>query len=161
MKKNLIINGQSVSVSNYLKNQNEVSFDFNGKHYHFHVATQDHTTFKVNNVLNAHTHQFIKSGNYLFSEGKEFYITGENRSRSQKKAALPGSMVSPMPGKILKILVTEGENVLAGTPLLVMEAMKMEHTIKASSDGVIEKIYYKVGDQITGGVDLVQIQVKV
>lgn len=160
MKKNLVINGQTVSVTNYLKNKNEVSFDFNGKHYHYQITTQDHSTFKVQNILNQHTHQFIKSGHYLFSEGKEFYITGENRSRSQKKAALPGSMVSPMPGKILKVLVSEGETVKAGTPILVMEAMKMEHTIKASSDGLVEKIYFKVGDQITGGVELVQIQVK-
>jgi 3-methylcrotonyl-CoA carboxylase alpha subunit len=62
-----------------------------------------------------------------------------------------------MPGKILKILVKEGQVVEAGTPILVMEAMKMEHTIKASKAGKIEKIHFKEGEQVAGGVELVKL----
>jgi 3-methylcrotonyl-CoA carboxylase alpha subunit len=62
-----------------------------------------------------------------------------------------------MPGKILKILVTIGQDVVIGTPILVMEAMKMEHTIKASKSGKIEKIFFKEGDQVSGGVELVKL----
>jgi 3-methylcrotonyl-CoA carboxylase alpha subunit len=62
-----------------------------------------------------------------------------------------------MPGKILKLLVKVGEDVVPGTPILVMEAMKMEHTIKASKAGKIEKIHFKEGDQVAGGVELVKL----
>ena len=59
--------------------------------------------------------------------------------------------------KILKIFIKEGSEVEPGTPILVMEAMKMEHTIKASKKGVVEKIHYKEGDQVQGGVELVKL----
>jgi biotin carboxyl carrier protein len=69
-----------------------------------------------------------------------------------------GQMKSPMPGKILKILVKVGDEVKAGTPILVMEAMKMEHTIKASKAGTILQIHFKEGDQVAGGVELVNVK---
>jgi 3-methylcrotonyl-CoA carboxylase alpha subunit len=53
--------------------------------------------------------------------------------------------------------VKVGQDVVAGTPILVMEAMKMEHTIKASKAGKIEKIYFLEGDQVAGGVELVKL----
>jgi 3-methylcrotonyl-CoA carboxylase alpha subunit len=66
-------------------------------------------------------------------------------------------MISPMPGKILKIFVELGAEVVAGTPLLVMEAMKMEHTIKAAKTGVIAKIHFQENAQVAAGVELVTI----
>ena len=63
-------------------------------------------------------------------------------------------MVSPMPGKILKLFIAQGMRVKKGDALLVMEAMKMEHTIKAIENGVVKKILYCEGDQVEGGVDL-------
>jgi 3-methylcrotonyl-CoA carboxylase alpha subunit len=66
-------------------------------------------------------------------------------------------MISPMPGKILKILKNVGDEVTKGTGLIVMEAMKMEHTIKASKDGKIEKIFCKEGDQVKAQVELVKL----
>ena len=68
-----------------------------------------------------------------------------------------GGLTAPMPGKIISISVKAGDTVEKGQPLLVMEAMKMEHTISAPADGKIEEVFYSVGDQVTEGAELVSI----
>jgi len=66
-----------------------------------------------------------------------------------------GSLAAPMPGKVIALLVEPGAKVRRGQPLLVMEAMKMEHTIAAPGDGVVERLLYRVGDQVAEGAPLV------
>jgi 3-methylcrotonyl-CoA carboxylase alpha subunit len=66
-----------------------------------------------------------------------------------------GSLVAPMPGKVIALMVEAGATVRRGQPLLVMEAMKMEHTIAAPADGVVEALLYRVGDQVAEGAALV------
>ena len=62
-----------------------------------------------------------------------------------------------MPGKVLEVLVTEGQSVNKGDPLMVMEAMKMEHKIIAGSDGIVETIHYRAGDQVSQGAELLSL----
>jgi 3-methylcrotonyl-CoA carboxylase alpha subunit len=66
-----------------------------------------------------------------------------------------GGLTAPMPGKVIALLVEPGAHVRRGQPLLVMEAMKMEHTIAAPADGVVERLLYRVGDQVAEGAPLV------
>jgi len=61
---------------------------------------------------------------------------------------------APMNGTLVTLLVEPGTPVVTGTPLLVMEAMKMEHTIKAPEDGQVEAFYYQPGDLVDGGAEL-------
>lgn len=63
---------------------------------------------------------------------------------------------APMNGTVVTLLVEPGIEVKAGTALLVMEAMKMEHTIKAPEDGKVEAFYYAAGDLVDGGAELMQ-----
>jgi 3-methylcrotonyl-CoA carboxylase alpha subunit len=65
-----------------------------------------------------------------------------------------GRLTAPMPGKIVAVLVDKGRTVEKGAPLLIMEAMKMEHTITAPADGVVEDLLYAVGDQVAEGAQL-------
>ena len=69
-----------------------------------------------------------------------------------------GRLTAPMPGKVISILVEAGATVRKGEPLLVMEAMKMEHTITAPADGKVALIHYGVGDQVAEGEALVAIE---
>ncbi|MFK0573567.1 acetyl/propionyl/methylcrotonyl-CoA carboxylase subunit alpha [Endozoicomonas sp.] len=62
--------------------------------------------------------------------------------------------IAPMSGSITCIMVTEGQSVDQGTPLLVMEAMKMEHCITAKESGIVERILYQAGDQVAAGSPL-------
>ncbi len=64
---------------------------------------------------------------------------------------------SPMPGQVLRILTAVGQSVRIGEPLLVLEAMKMEQTIKSQMDGVVKSILVKPGDNVAPGQTLVQI----
>lgn len=66
-----------------------------------------------------------------------------------------GRMTAPMPGRIIKVEVTPGEVVIRGAALMVLEAMKMEHSITAPADGVIAEVRYAVGDLVEEGAELI------
>ncbi|NYT61535.1 acetyl/propionyl/methylcrotonyl-CoA carboxylase subunit alpha [Alcaligenaceae bacterium] len=68
-----------------------------------------------------------------------------------------GGLTAPMPGKIISISVKAGDKVKSGDALLVMEAMKMEHTIHAPGDGIVEELFFAVGDQVSDGAELIAI----
>ncbi len=59
-----------------------------------------------------------------------------------------------MNGTMVSVLVKTGEHVSKDQPLLIMEAMKMEHTIKAPNDGTINEIFFEAGDMVDGGAEL-------
>ncbi|MFN8719404.1 MAG: acetyl/propionyl/methylcrotonyl-CoA carboxylase subunit alpha [Rhodospirillales bacterium] len=66
-----------------------------------------------------------------------------------------GRLASPMPGKVVAVLAEAGQAVVRGQPLLVLEAMKMEHTIRAPADGRVVAVCYRPGDQVSEGEDLI------
>ena len=66
-------------------------------------------------------------------------------------AAAPGSLLAPMPGTVVRVEVAAGDRVEAGARVVVMEAMKMEHTITAPAAGTVTEIRVAVGDQVDGG----------
>lgn len=68
-----------------------------------------------------------------------------------------GQLTAPMPATIVAILKNRGEVVKAGERLLVLEAMKMEHTIHAPSDGILTDIFYSVGSQVDEGAELLSL----
>ena len=65
------------------------------------------------------------------------------------RATIAGALIAPMPGKVVSIAVAVGQAVEIGTPLLVVEAMKMEHAIKAQVAGTVEAIHVTVGEQVS------------
>ncbi|QLA81440.1 acetyl/propionyl/methylcrotonyl-CoA carboxylase subunit alpha [Acidovorax sp. JMULE5] len=74
-------------------------------------------------------------------------------------AAEGGRLTAPMPGKVVSFAVKAGDAVAKGQPLAVMEAMKMEHTIAAPADGVVQELLYAPGDQVTEGAELLKLVV--
>ena len=94
---------------------------------------------------------------FLGAMSVDLYI--EDKSEYKLEATMSeGSLTSPMPGKIFQVIQSEGASVKKGDPIMIMEAMKMEHPIKANKDGVIKKIMYQTGDQVNAGVQLVEIE---
>jgi propionyl-CoA carboxylase alpha chain len=63
----------------------------------------------------------------------------------------PGSLVAPMPGNVVRIGAERGERVRSGRPIVVLEAMKMEHQIAAPADGLVAELRVAVGDQVQAG----------
>ena len=68
-----------------------------------------------------------------------------------------GRLTAPMPGKVVSFAVQAGDKVSKGQPLAVMEAMKMEHTIAAPVDGVVQELLYAPGDQVAEGAELLKL----
>jgi 3-methylcrotonyl-CoA carboxylase alpha subunit len=69
-----------------------------------------------------------------------------------------GRLTAPMPGKIIALLVEAGSRVKRGTPLLIMEAMKMEHTITAPSDGLVSCFNFMAGALVNDGAPLLAFE---
>jgi 3-methylcrotonyl-CoA carboxylase alpha subunit len=69
--------------------------------------------------------------------------------------AATGSLVAPMPGKVIQVLVEAGAQVKKGEALLILEAMKMEHTITAPADGIVTEILFAAGEQVLEGAELI------
>ncbi len=72
-------------------------------------------------------------------------------------AAAPGSLLAPMPGSVLRVGAAVGDNVTAGQPLIWLEAMKMEHTVTAPSDGVLVELHVEPGQQVDVGAVLARV----
>ncbi|HEV2038469.1 MAG TPA: acetyl/propionyl/methylcrotonyl-CoA carboxylase subunit alpha [Casimicrobiaceae bacterium] len=68
-----------------------------------------------------------------------------------------GHLTAPMSGTIVAVLVKAGDAVARGAPLLILEAMKMEHTITAPDAGTVSAVHYRQGDQVSEGVDLIDV----
>ena len=67
---------------------------------------------------------------------------------------------APMHGVVVKLLVEAGSAVSKGQPLIIMEAMKMEHSICAPTDGMVREFYFQAGDQVSGGEELLNFEVE-
>jgi len=68
-----------------------------------------------------------------------------------------GQLTAPMPGTVVAVLTENGQNVGEGDSLIIIEAMKMEHTICAPTAGTVGAIFYEVGDQVNEGDELVEL----
>lgn len=71
------------------------------------------------------------------------------------------SLTAPMPGQVIAVHVVAGQNICQGDPVFILEAMKMEHTIRAPSDGTVVSVRFAVGDQAPAGALLVEIAPRV
>lgn len=73
-------------------------------------------------------------------------------------ASVGGNLRAPMPGAIIEVLVVVGQSVTTGQALLKLEAMKMEHTIRAAASGIVEAIYYQPGDTVQADAQLIALK---
>lgn len=86
-------------------------------------------------------------------------LVGRSRlPRPRPHADSGGALRAPMPGVVLAVLVAVGQMVEPGDPLLKLEAMKMEHTIRSAAPGVVEAIYYQAGDKVDADAQLLAIR---
>ena len=94
---------------------------------------------------------------------RELRIYDESRANQEanlkkKPPESSGKIHAPMPGKIVKILVKEGEHVSEGSGLIIIEAMKMENELKSTMQGVVSRIHVKEGRPVEGKEILLEIE---
>jgi biotin carboxyl carrier protein len=104
--------------------------------------------------------QVIKDTLWVHFNGRTFAVDAQPQSRKRKKAAggTSDTVFAPMPGKVTKILVKPGQDLSKGQAVLVMEAMKMEYTLKSDIAGKVALIDCQTGDQVVLGKALVKIE---
>jgi len=89
-------------------------------------------------------------GDVMLSIKPKFVIPGQEITA--------GGLIAPMPGKVIDIKVDKGKKVKAGDTLVILEAMKMEHSIKASEDGTVSELLISVNDQVENGALLMVVK---
>lgn len=103
--------------------------------------------------------QRVKGQLWVHFDGQTFVQANENETQRRKKSGAGGNaseVAAPMPGKVTKVLKNVGDPVKKGDAVLVMEAMKMEYTLKADAEGQVKTVQCKVGEQVTLGKVLMQ-----
>ena len=98
----------------------------------------------------------------VIADGKRFFAKVESermriRAAGKPSSAAEGTVRSPMPGRVLRILVRVGDDVREGAPVIVVEAMKMENELLATRSGKIAKILVAAGATVEGGSNLIEI----
>lgn len=135
-----------ISKNDYREAEEYISFLFQGKSYLVDVLGQDteytvftRNSFRTIKIFNDEMllHESLKKGGGFGSDAQ---------------------LKSGMPGKIIEIFVKPGDEVKAGKPLLIMEAMKMENEMRASSDVKIKDICVKQGDSVESGAVLITFE---
>ncbi len=96
---------------------------------------------------------------HVFHAGRQTVLTEVKRADgAHAPEGEQGTLMAPMPGKIVAVSSAAGARVKRGDALIVMEAMKMEHTLFAPADGVVREVLFAVGEQVGEGALLIDFQ---
>ncbi len=93
----------------------------------------------------------------VFYNGHTVRLSAVSNSSSVEEES-ENALVAPLPGYVRQVLVAKGDVVTKDQPLIIVEAMKMEHTILSPKDGLVEDVFYRAGDQVLEGAELLAIE---
>ena len=100
---------------------------------------------------NEKRHVFIDGVCFVFASIDPLFHAGSG-------GGAEGGLTAPMPGKVIALIAPVGARIEKGAPLLILEAMKMEHTIAAPAAGVVKGFRFNVGEQVSDGAELVEFE---
>ena len=163
------INDKLLNVNVVAIEKNIIKIDVEGRFYELDVEMVERGVYSIisnNRSFNVELIRGESARNYTVNtqrntfdieiiDAQARYLTNRNK---QQGLAGENTIVSPMPGRIVRILVKEGDTVKAGQPLIVVSAMKMESESKSGIDGVVKKILVKDGQTIEGKQVLITIE---
>ncbi|WP_455497330.1 biotin/lipoyl-containing protein [Coprobacter sp.] len=145
-KVQLSIDGKPYDVDIVMAENGICSILHNGKSYNAEIIrSESGKNYKVNTHFSSYSIDIIDTQTKYLSTRKK-----EEEKQDDK-------IVSPMPGKIIKIMVNEGDKVNAGDTVLVIEAMKMQSNFKVNSDCIIKEILVKEGDSVNNDQILIRL----
>ena len=160
-----------------LPNQ-KVTFEFENTEYDFEYKQKRDQKFLFSNNKEAFIYSSDEDGMDMIFDGKRHYsrVTvsknnilvhmpfGDVMLELKPRFKMPGTevtiggLIAPMPGKVIDVKVKKGKKVKAGDTLVILEAMKMEHSIKASEDGTVSELLISVNDQVENGALLMVVK---
>jgi propionyl-CoA carboxylase alpha chain len=115
------------------------------------AASPDHAVLEVSGVR--YRFDVTRAGDVVWVDSAlgSVTLTAIHRLPAPAARSEPGSLVAPMPGSVVRIAAAGGDRVRAGQPIVVLEAMKMEHQIVAPADGLVAEVKVAAGDQVQAG----------
>ncbi len=160
-----------------LPNQ-KITFEFENIEYDFDYKQKRDQKFLFSNNKEAFIYSSDDNGIDMIFDGKRHYsrVTvsknnilvhmpfGDVMLQLKPRFKMPGTevtiggLIAPMPGKVIDVKVKKGKKVKAGDTLVILEAMKMEHSIKASEDGTVSELLISVNDQVENGALLMVVK---
>ena len=160
-----------------LPNQ-KVTFEFENTEYDFEYKQKRDQKFLFSNNKEAFIYSSDEDGIDMIFDGKRHYsrVTvsknnilvhmpfGDVMLELKPRFKMPGTevtiggLIAPMPGKVIDVKVKKGKKVKVGDTLVILEAMKMEHSIKASEDGTVSELLISVNDQVENGALLMVVK---
>ena len=160
-----------------LPNQ-KVTFEFENTEYDFEYKQKRDQKFLFSNNKEAFIYSSDEDGIDMIFDGKRHYsrVTvsknnilvhmpfGDVMLELKPRFKMPGTevtiggLIAPMPGKVIDVKVKKGKKVKAGDTLVILEAMKMEHSIKAPEDGTVSELLISVNDQVENGALLMVVK---
>jgi acetyl/propionyl-CoA carboxylase alpha subunit len=138
-----------------------VYFSIGENNFEVQVAevSGDEILLELNGIQERFT--VVKSGNDYFiqhTQNGTVNLTRKERFPLKEAEKVKGGYISPMPGKVIKVLVEPGQDVKSGDGLLVLLSMKMENTICADEDGIVEDVYVNVEEDLEAGKLLLKMK---
>jgi len=161
MDKSFTINGSEVKVLDFKHTGDTVTFTYEGKNYFYSLISRDGHEM----ILDDKGSRFKVAVGTPNQDGETMVIAAgregvvsEAGKKIKKAKRHVGSLASPMPGKIFKVIKAVGDEVKKGEAILILEAMKMEHSIRSDKDGKVKKIFFQVGQLVQGGIILAEVE---
>jgi propionyl-CoA carboxylase alpha chain len=116
-----------------------------------HAAGPDRVDLEVDGLRRLYRVHRVQAQTYVDASNGSSTLTEVPRFGQPDTMAPSGSLLAPMPGLVLRVMAEVGATVVAGQPMIVLEAMKMEQTVAAPADGTVAELHAKAGDQVSTG----------
>jgi len=175
-----ILNGIQSGWTNSRLPKQKINFQYNSEEVSILYKSNRDGSFEINKGINAKIIEWNNSGIDIEIENKRFFskITRKDKNlivhgpwgdilfkimprfKSVSQEVQDGGLIAPMPGKVIDLKVKVGSKIKKGDTLVILEAMKMEHTVKAIEDGVIDELFISNHDQVENGALLMVIKAK-
>ncbi|MBI2520494.1 MAG: acetyl-CoA carboxylase biotin carboxyl carrier protein subunit [Bdellovibrio sp.] len=161
MEKKIILDGKEV-IGDLTTDGKRIEILIKDQRFDFELVSSQGDLFILKNSKDGQHRRLnlfrTSTGQLLVDfEGRSFVLE-ETQGRVSRPKNVDFHPRAPMPGKIMKILKNQGDAVKKGDALIIMEAMKMEHTIRAGRDAKIKEIFCRPGDLVSGGMDLLAFE---
>ncbi len=167
MSKTLHINGEAIALEALTRRGGTISFSIGGKSYSFRAGKRPDGTLLLEQEIEEGVYKRIPAA--VWQSGKDVkrvqlgaleakVAQATTSSGSGHAGAAELSPTAPMPGLVRQLMVKVGDAVKAGQPLAVMEAMKLQLTLSAGGDAVVEALLVNEGDMIAEGTELVKLK---
>ena len=175
-----ILSGIQSGWTNSRLPKQKISFQYNSEELSILYKSNRDGSFEINKGINAKIIEWNNSGIDIEIEDIRFFskVTRKDanlivhgpwgdilfkimpRFKSISQEVQDGGLIAPMPGKVIDLKVKVGSKIKKGDTLVILEAMKMEHTVKAVEDGVIDELFISNHDQVENGALLMVIKAK-